>query len=358
MKILHLSGSPFEIGFQHGKQAREEVHFSIDSYEKLFFNNIGLSWKDAIEEAKTYLDYIESTDITLLEEMDGIAKGSGMDFHDILTLNSRSEIILAKNNSDGCTSVSIMPPLGDNVYLAQTWDWRASQARSIIMTKIEQEDRPTIQMATEGGLIGKIGFNSSGLGACANAIVSSLNSKKLPIHLGLRVILNSINLDEVVGKISKGILASSANFLLAQDDGKGRKKAVNLEISPAGVDKKITEDSYLYHANHLCSRILTNKIEKSKLVTEENSFVRSNRIRELIKKHEPDTYSVNGGIIKNWLSDHENVPHSICRHRESEISHYTDVITVFAVIMNLSERTMHFMKGQTCNPTIEKHLQL
>src|SRR5690625_1551812 len=137
MKILNLSGTPFEIGFQHGKQAYEEVHFSIDSYERLFVDNIGLSWEDAIEEAKTYLDYIEATDITLLEEMDGIAQGAGVDFHDILTLNARSEIILAKNNSDGCTSVSIMPPLGDNVYLAQTWDWRASQARSIIMTKIE-----------------------------------------------------------------------------------------------------------------------------------------------------------------------------------------------------------------------------
>lgn len=358
MKILQLSGSPYDIGQQHGEQAKEEVHFSLDSYERLFYESVDLSWSDAIEQAKIHLDFIEKTDVALLDEMDGIAIGASVDFNDILVLNARSEIALTRNTIDGCTSLSVLPPLATNAYLAQNWDWRGAQARSLILTKITQENRPTIQMVTEGGIIGKIGFNSAGLGVCLNAIRAQVKSDKLPIHLGLRVILNATHIDEAVERVSHRTVASAANFLVGQDDGEGRTKTINLEVSPTGEDNKTTNDSYLYHTNHLCSETMIDRIGKENIQTTKNTYWRFDRMKQLLKEHQASGKKVDGDVIRRWLSDHENKPYSICRHKIPGSSDYTNTVTVFAVIMNLTERTMHFMNGQPCEPTMEKHLEI
>ena len=52
--------------------------------------------------------------------MEGIAKGAGKEYADILALNVRTEIVFGAF-SDGCTAVSLKSP--DKSYLGQNWDW-------------------------------------------------------------------------------------------------------------------------------------------------------------------------------------------------------------------------------------------
>src|SRR5690625_3739906 len=153
----------------HGEEGKKEIHYSINSYERLFYNDAGLDWKQAIEQAKTYMDAIEKINSNLLEEMNFVAKGASVEFEDILTLNARSEIALTNNMNDGCTSLTVIPPLSDKAYLSQNWDWRPAQSKSLIKMDIEQKNGTSIQMVTEGVIIGKIGFNNYGLGLCLNA---------------------------------------------------------------------------------------------------------------------------------------------------------------------------------------------
>src|SRR5690625_4620801 len=226
MKFLELSGTPFEIGRQHGEQAKEEIHISLNSYEKLFYEWGKFAWKDAAEQAKQYIDYIDRVDETFLEEIDGIAKGAGVDFSDILILNARSEIALTMPNTlGGCTSVAALPPFAEQTFLAQNWDWRSAQYDATVGMRIEQKGRPVIQMITEAGIIGKIGFNDAGLGVCLNAIRATLAKEYLPLHFGLRLVLNSENIDEAAELVAENKIASAANFLLAQDHGKSDAKA-------------------------------------------------------------------------------------------------------------------------------------
>lgn len=357
MKILNLSGSAFDIGVGHGKQAKTEIHYSLDSYEKLFWYEAHLDWKRATELAKLHIDYIEKTNVSLLEEIEGIAKGASVDFDDILALNARSEIALTNNKSDGCTSLTILPPVADKAYLGQNWDWRAAQSKSLIITKIGQKIGPTICMVTEGGIIGKIGLNSSGLGVCLNALRANVKSNKLPVHLGLREILNSETLEEAESKVTNRKIASSANFLIVQDK-EANLHAANIEVSPIGEDKKVTNDSYLYHTNHFCSDMLIEKIGREKMNTTENTFIRKNRIQQLIKEQLFKNEPINRDQIKNLFADHENCPNSICRHKEEGSSDYTNTVTAFSVIMNLTDRNMYFMRGNPCSPIEEEILQL
>ncbi len=357
MKVLDLDGTPYEIGLKHGEDAKAEVHYSLDSYEELFYRDANITWKQAKEFAKGHLHAIEKANASLIEEMEGIAKGASVDFEDILALNTRSEIVLTQNKTDGCTSLAVMPPAADNAFLAQTWDWRSAQARSLVMMKIRQQNAPVIHMITEGGIIGKIGFNEYGLGVCLNALRANVKSNQLPVHLGLREVLNSKDMQEAQAKVADGKLGSSANFMIAQDNGNIRE-AVNLEISPDHYDKRETETAYLYHTNHFCSEMVTKEIGTENLNTAENSYDRIDRMGELTQQYASESKIVSEADIKMWLSDHANAPNAICRHKESGTSDYTDTITVFAVIMNLTEKSMYLMEGQPCQPTEELRFHL
>lgn len=357
MKTLDLSGSPYEIGFNHGKYAKKEVDYSLDSYEKLFYEGTNISWKQAKELAKRHLPSIEKTNTHLIEEMEGLAKGASVEFEDILTLNTRSEIALTQNKTDGCTSVAVMPPISEKTILAQTWDWRSAQSRSLIMTRIKQDNCPTIHMVTEGGIIGKIGMNSKGLGVCLNALRANVKSNKLPIHLGLREILNSKNIHEAENKVIDGKLGSSANFMIAQDN-KQVRQAMNLEISPEKYDKRETKSSYLYHSNHFCSNLLNANIGVENMNIVESSHERINRMGDLIKQFTSKNKMITENNIYTWLSDHANGANSICQHKTKGISDYIDTITAFAVIMDLPNKSMHLIDGQPCQPIEELHFNL
>lgn len=357
IKIIKANGTPSEIGLKHGNNAKNEVHYSIDSYEKLFYNNAGINWKQAIELAKKYIDVIETSNLDLLEEMEGIAKGASVEFEDILALNARSEIALTNNVNDGCTSLAIMPPLSDKAYLAQNWDWRSAQSRSLIMLDMHQNNGTTIQMVTEGGIIGKIGLNNHGLGVCLNALRANVKSNQLPVHLGLREVLNAESIDEAEQKVIGGKLGSSANFLIAQSNNE-IMKAINLELSPRKYDKKETDNAYLYHTNHFCSKIVTKDIGKENLNTIDNTYSRFDRIDKLISNKADEKELISESIIKEWLSDHKNDPSSICRHLNELESPYEDTITAFSIIMNLTDKKMYLMEGQPCQPLEEYHFKI
>lgn len=349
MKILNLSGSPYEIGFNHGEQAKSEVESSIIAYEKLFYNKVDITWNQAKEMGKKHLDAIEKTNIDLIEEMEGLAKGASVDFEDILVLNARSEIVLTQNKTDGCTSFAIMPPKSEFAFLGQTWDWTSAQSKNLIMAKITQQNGPKINMITEAGIIGKIGMNEHGLGVCLNALRSNIKSNQLPIHLGLREVLNSEDIEEARNKVVNGKLGSSANFLIAQAKG-NVSKAKNLELSPNKFDEKETENSYLYHTNHFCSKAVIEDIGSVNLSTDANSYDRIDRIGELIYNSTKNNDVVKEKDIEEWLTDHENKPNSICIHKEPGTSDYTDIITVFSVIMNLTNKSMYLKEGPPCHP--------
>lgn len=359
MKFLELEGSASEVGYQHGEGAKEEVHKSLESYERLFYEWGKYSWKAAVEKAKMFVGAIEDVDVSYLEEMHALAKGAGVDFGDILALNARSEIALTLPGTlGGCTSVAVLPPFSEKTYLAQNWDWRSAQYDATIGVKIKEQGKLALQMITEAGIIGKIGLNEAGIGVCLNAIRAQVVDELLPLHLGLRYVLSHEDVIEARVKIEEIGIASAANFLMAQDDGSGKAQAFNMELSPVGCDVKQTKDRYLYHTNHLCSRSVIDLIGQEKLSTTENTYLRLDRMKELLMEAAKQDKPVNDGDVRRWLSDHENKPFSICRHKEPGASEYTDTITIFTVIMDLADRTMLFLSGQPCNPELEKMLTL
>lgn len=79
--------------------------------------------------------------------------------------------------------------------------------------------------------MGKIGFNSAGLGVCLNAIrAKPVDPSKLPVHVALRVCLDSKTTAEAMARMKDlGGVASAQHILIADSQG-----PISWEVSPKG----------------------------------------------------------------------------------------------------------------------------
>ncbi|MEI3611351.1 C45 family peptidase [Pseudogracilibacillus sp. SO30301A] len=347
---LTCKGSPKEIGKQHGEQGKQQVLYSLKTYEELFHGYQFIDWKQARERALLHVDAIEKYDAELIEEMEGVAEGAGVDFEDILALNARSEIALGsyggRGFSDGCTAIATFPPVSRDIIIGQNWDWKGQQQKSLLLMEIEQKSKPAVTIVTEGGIIGKIGFNSEGLGLCFNALLTDKKSNDVPIHLGLRAVLNSHTLPEAISKLKDGQIAATASFVIGKADKDGSGMAVNAEVSPFGIDLVGGTDGSFVHTNHIKSELLKENLTDMNEFIYDGSMMRYNRAKQLINiaKHEQE--NITEETYKEWLKDEFNAPEAINHFSNENTPEHRRMETVFSIIMNLSKRKTYLCIGK------------
>ena len=342
---LLLTGTSYEIGYSHGDLLKDKVHNSLETYEKLFKETSGFTWKEAREKALLHTPSIEKYNLNYMEEMEGLANGAGVQFEDILILNTRSEIALA-NSPDGCTSFALTKPKTDKVWLGQNWDWRSEQLSSLVHIKMKQKNLPDIEMVTEAGIIGKIGCNNASIGVCLNALVTKTWQPKVPIHLGLRAVLESSTFEEAVASVNHNQMASPAHFLIASQTD----QAVSMEVSPVHTEKIFSKKGVLAHTNHLCSMKMKRKINEDPV---QDSY---SRLDEMLKQlEELNSDSVETDELFDLLSNHENYPDSICSHASDRKldSSLPGMETVFSIIMNLTDKQLIWIEGKPCKAIAE-----
>jgi isopenicillin-N N-acyltransferase-like protein len=152
MPLIEVAGPPRERGRQHGEQAREAIERSIAWYSEQFTATASLGWDVILENARRWEPLVEAYLPEALEEMQGIAEGSGRTYEEILALNGRGELSSGNpfldDAAEGCSSYSILPEAaGDgHAYCGQNWDWRSAILDTVVMLRIEQPGLPTIVM--------------------------------------------------------------------------------------------------------------------------------------------------------------------------------------------------------------------
>ena len=344
------SGTPYEIGFAHGKGAKKEIDVSINTYKAMFWDYSQIKWEDACRYAGTFVDTINEYDADYMEEIRGIAEGSGYDIAEILALNVRSEIVLqggqvSAANSDGCTSFVLTPCMTENgsTIVGQNWDWKMTEKAGCIIMHIRQQKKPNITMVTEAGIIGKIGFNSAGIGVALNALSSDekVGGKVLPLHIALRGILDSVTLSDAIGATTKMNLSCCAHYMLGSAKGEG----VSLEVGPGTFDAFYAEEGWLAHTNHFITPRLMHVKDTSRVILPD-SFLRLGRIRTMIRSlNRKATFS----DLNAMLADHTSYPDSICRHEDELEPAGKRLGTIFSIIMDLDREEMYFAPGNPCD---------
>ncbi|WP_195276822.1 C45 family autoproteolytic acyltransferase/hydolase [Anaerotruncus rubiinfantis] len=348
---ITAAGTPYQIGYAHGSGAKERIAVSLATYREMFWDYSGISWEQTQKIAESFVPCIENYNPDYLAEMQGIADGAGVQFWEILALNVRSELVLQGGSlvSDGCTSVAVTPErtAGGVTLIGQNWDWKMSIRQALILLRIHQENgKPDICMMTEAGIIGKIGCNSAGLGVCLNALSVDAAPSGVPLHIALRGILDSQNLNDAVRAAVREKLGCCANFLIAHRDG----EALDVEVANDDFDVLYPKDGILVHTNHFTSLRLPRAPYHDTLKRSmPNSFHRLGRLDKLVR-------AVEGPIgvqdLKTAFADHAGAPFAICRHEGDEMGGLS-MSTVFAIVMDLTNLTLHICPKHPCNTPFE-----
>jgi isopenicillin-N N-acyltransferase-like protein len=271
--------------------------------------------------------------------MRGIADGAARDILDIVALNVRTEINFGLF-SDGCTALAWHTE--KHAWLGQNWDWMTKQKENLIITKITQSNKPTIIQVTEAGIIGKIGFNSSGVGTLLNAIkVHGVDPNRLPVHFGLRMALESTSVNEAVQKLESYGMAASAHILMADTT-----TSLGLEFTKSTFAHCMPDSSSrVIHANHL----LLDHPGETDTVWLKDSLT---RVRTMAENAGKLGSEADWNQIGTLFEDEQNAPGAICR-TETEA---TGSATLFNIVMDLKARKAVVRLGR---PTeVEERIEL
>ena len=337
IKELTLTGTPFERGLQYGAECREEIRRSMQSYE-LLFGRKGISWEAAKERATRFIAVIEETDPRYVEEMKGIAQGAGVAFLDVLAINCRSELLYAPAPQE-CTAFSLIPPATADgmVWAGQSWDYIRSQREALVILRIPaEENRPSLLLFAEAGMIGGKGMNSAGLALTLNALSTQESGFGLPLHVRMRRILEQDSLQKGYEVAVQGGHPSPVNWILTHRDG----HALGLEVQCNGVDLLEPRNGAIFHTNHFVGPKFGVNINSG------GSYLRQQRIQQLLGGRSDVTLEE----IKAALADHANAPSSICKHTtaEDEAEAMKQHATNHTLIMDLLAGEAHFSLGNSC----------
>ena len=121
VKILHISGSYYDMGYQHGYLLKDLIPINLRAQLSYFEEN-DYPYSQILE---TYYLIKDNLPAKYKQEMQGMADGSGLPFEDIAVLNTIPTIFnLAGKGS--CCEVSLWGPItiDGKMYHIRGWDWR------------------------------------------------------------------------------------------------------------------------------------------------------------------------------------------------------------------------------------------
>jgi isopenicillin-N N-acyltransferase-like protein len=318
IRVLDLCGDARECGLAHGRALRGEIEQCLAAY------SIVLDRSEAAlrELARGIESAVRTYEPRLVEEMNAIAEGAGVDPFWIYVLNARSEIM---SNTDGCTAV-FQPSVR---LLGQTWDWIEELENLFVVLRIERPDGHRILTVTEPGMLAKIGINSAGLGVCLNFLYAPGPHQGTPIHPMLRAVLEATSADAAKQAIAGCTPGQASNFLIGASTGEG------FDVEFAGKDwtlREIDDTAFVHTNHHLWYDIPPGNVSGS---TEA-------RLATARSKLEARGIADVADLIA-LLSDQSHPDHPICARYHPRFG--TRVGTLCTVVMELGEGTMHVRRG-------------
>lgn len=324
MKFIELKGTPKEIGRQQGSAFKDDIHACYEHY------CIGTG-KTPDKLHRSIPAYLEKHCAYLLEEMEGIAEGAGMEFEEILVYNHFNAV-------KGCTPV-FMRDTEAGPILAQNLDAVAAERESLVVRIV----RPTLGNAfITASFVGTVwlgtGMNEHGLALTG---VSAHHRKKIFTHgahgaiVWRDVIQQATSVDEAfrlncahtyIGKIGVGILADASGTAARIERDNVTKLAI--PVGEFGFSTGIYE---------------TGRIDADMPPPDSPKIQRRETIQALQAAGSIE-FSLDG--MRNLLSHHCS-PGSVCRHepwQEAGVGGETQS----SRIMLLRERKFMITEGPPC----------
>jgi len=250
---LDLTGTPYEIGLEHGRRLKLQVHQAIDlwKYRLSKVYSVDPDTLIALFLARTdYLSAIREYTPDLLEEVKGIAEGAEMDFNSVLAFQYLDETGLNSRDllQDKCSGLGVDRRGDTPAMMAQNMDLEGFRNGYQTVLRIHRPDGLEVMSFTCAGLIATNGLNNRGVGVCVNAL-TQLDHKLtgLPVAFVIRGLLDQPDQAAAVEFLKRVQHASGQNYIIGGPDS-----ILSFECSPAGPVEYSPErrDGAIAHTNH------------------------------------------------------------------------------------------------------------
>lgn len=233
-----------EAGVQRGQALESTLAGAYEKYAELF-GILGVGEEQERRGAETVLSTLREWRPAILEELEGIAAGSGLELHQVVALNARTEILaLSGRASHECSTLTAQ--FDGTRHGVQTWDWHI-ELDPFWHTQIIDGPGLTFAGLTEQGIVSKIGVNEAGLALHFNILGHTGDSPAgVPMHVLSAVVLSECATVEAALELIRSTpIASSSAFTMID-----ATTAVSVEMSPAGVFVIEEADGSVQRTNH------------------------------------------------------------------------------------------------------------
>lgn len=367
LRTIEISGADArDRGRQYGEAARMLIERSLAFYAESVPRATGLSWAEVLDRAPYWVPVIEPYAPELLDEVRGIAEGSGRTFAEILALNSRGELTrgnpfadqptatLDGQRDDGCTSFALLPqanPLG-HVWAGQNWDLWAGVADTIVLLRISRPGKPTVIGHVEAGQLARHGANSAGLALNANGLGAGFGrGLAVPGTFVRRMVLESWDLYDALQVVFNTRQSLSSNLLLTHRDG----FAIDVETTPGRHGWMYPTDGLLVHGNHFQAFVPT-QIQDTYRPFSPDSLYRVPRVEEGLRRAARDgsTDQAVETIVQTTMSDHFSHPNAVCQHVDPRRHELDRHATIVSSLVDLTTGSYRLTPGLPCGNSYQQ----
>jgi predicted choloylglycine hydrolase len=341
LKVLDLTGSPYERGLQHGRRLRTEIGKVVGLWKE----DLGKQGKGDPDRlikrflAETnFVPAIQKWTPDLLEEVRGIADGAGLPFETMFAFQLVDEmwVYLDQPTSGHCSSMGAAKSGAHPAYVAQNMDLEAFRdGFQVVLHIAASRSLPEQFVFTCAGLIAANGVNNRSITIACNTLLQlSASRDGLPVAFVVRGVLAQTSPEKAV-KFMKGVKhASGQNYILGAGD-----HVFDFEASASKVVefRPVLDGSIVYHTNHPLANDdlkpwhLAMKQVASLLPEGNPQGDSETRLASVEKRIREPASGIDVEVIKETLRSRDSDVHPVCRSRREGDPFFTFGATIMTL---------------------------
>jgi isopenicillin-N N-acyltransferase-like protein len=339
---IEVEGSYHDIGFEIGRNFGENIKLVLEKRKDWFAGLKGFAQGGGKEYFEALMKITRARLPHLVEELEGISRGAGIDYEDLFLLNVKSEMgarmKVSQPETPGCSTIHLLTE--NERMIAHNEDGHMAYRGQMFMLKATPPSGVSfIAMVYPGTLTGNGPcLNSEGLGQTTNFIGCKFPKIGIPRYFLNRAVIEAKNLKDAIriATMPGRAFAFHHNFCSFAE-----KKTVSVEVTPDNYSVFYPSSIY-YHTNH-------NLHEKTKYLSQDEEYVNSSSMSR---------YKVLAGLISGirkpqsltekdlirMLSSHKSAPYSPCRHPDGDVHG----VTLGTGVLDVKRKQMKIYKGNPC----------
>ncbi|NOX19087.1 MAG: hypothetical protein GXO87_12505 [Chlorobi bacterium] len=339
---VEVSGSNYEIGKKIGEHFKPIFEEFFRLNEAMIQNLLGLAESEPEKYYNPFYNAAIENFPQYVDELKGMADGSGIPFKTFMCFNLVMEIMIRYNVGNpgapidafrfGCSDISYSS-VGKTI-MAHNEDFFASMNDLMYVAKVSVPGKPTFVGLNYPGLIIGIapGMNEAGLVQTGNFISLLQVADGIPWAFLARSILDHQNLSDAVASLESPLSSYSQHYQIGSFT---ENKITAVEFAAGNYEHKNLNGFYV-HTNHL----ILPEMKDLPQAPDGTTFQRYDILSAYADEYKDKIDQVDSDKMISWLSNHDGYPDYVCAHGLTK--------TVSSSVFNFQDKSWRLYKGNPC----------